>query len=200
MNTSIIYCGIFFLLLLSCNEKAHHNVAAVDVEIASLKTSAEKRAFLEEIYELDQTVRHKLNEQSLKFGYDSEEVKLTSQEMLSIDNTNLRKLEKYLEVYPYPAKSELGETAAGAPWLVIHHNGPLAKRNQYFSLLYEAYLDENIDDGQMSLYLERSYVMRHEERLKMKGPYKSEDQINLLIKGLDLQEEQAEILKKRNTK
>ena len=198
MNRSLFCFGIFFLLLLSCKEKTTIDVAAVDSEIASLKTSAQKRAFLEEMYRLDQAVRHKLNEQSLKFGYDSEEAKLTTEEMLQTDKINLHKLEKYLEENPYPESSRLGKTAADAPWLVIHHSGPLAKRNQYFSLLYEAYLNGNIDDGQMSLYLERSYDIRHEKRLKMKGPYKSEDQIDLLIKGLDLEEEQAEILKERN--
>lgn len=202
MNRSIIYFGIFFFLIVGCKDTASSEAALRDSEIASeigsLHDSALKRAFLEEIYVRDQEVRQRLNQQTLDFGYDSEEVELARQKMMRQDTEHLLKLEKYLAAYPYPDKLKLGKTAADTPWLVIHHSGPLAKRNEYFKLLYKAYLDGNLDDDQMSLYLDRSYTMKNGERLKMEGPYKSEEQINLLIKGLDLENEQTEVLKERN--
>lgn len=195
MNRLIIYFGILFFLLAGCKNES----SAVASEIALLKTSAAKRAFLEEIYARDQEVRHRLNQQTEVFGYDSEEAELAGEQMMQQDAENLLKLENYLEKYPYPDKMELGRTAADTPWLVIHHSGSLSKSKEYFRLLYEAYLEGNIDDSQLSLYLGRIYTMKNGERLTMDGPYKSEDQINLLIKGLELEEVQAEVLEETNS-
>ena len=202
MDRSIIYFGIFFFLIVGWKDTASSEAALRDSEITSeidsLQNPALKKAFLEEIFTRDQGVRQRLNQQMEDFDYDFEEVEVARQQMMRQDTENLLKLEKYLAAYPYPDELELGRTAADTPWLVIHHSGPLSKRNEYFKLLYKAHLDGNLDDDQMSLYLGRSYTMKNGERLKMEGPYKSEEQINLLIKGLDLEEEQAEVLKERN--
>jgi hypothetical protein len=62
--------------------------------------------------------------------------------------------------------------------------------------VYEAYLNGDIDDGAISFYLGRMYQKRYGERLKMESPYKAEDEINQLIKYLDLEEKKARVLQK----
>ena len=48
-----------------------------------------------------------------------------------------------------------------------------------------------IDYGAISLYLGRMYEMKYGERLEMESPYKGEDEINQLVKALDLEKMKA---------
>ena len=81
----------------------------------------------------------------------------------------------------------MGQDAAMVPWLVIHHNTDLSQRNSYFSMLQEAYQNEDISSTQFCLYLGRSHEFAFGNRLQMESPYTEEDEIMALIKALDLE-------------
>jgi len=161
----------------------------IEQQIEGLETGEDKRRFLEKILEDDQKVRDgKDSELMLKYGKDSKEHMEYVQAQWRQDEINLIKIEKYLEKFGYPSKNELGKDAAIAPWLVIHHSTDTQIRNRNFEVLYEAYLREDIDATAMSLYLGRTYEFTYGKRFRMESPYKSEDEINQLIKELDLKE------------
>jgi molybdopterin synthase catalytic subunit len=74
---------------------------------------------------------------------------------------------------------------------VIHHAQDYETRERNFEKVYEAYLKGDIDDGAISFYLGRMYEMKNGERLRMESPYRAEDEINQLIKELNLEKKKA---------
>ncbi len=200
MKIRNITIGIFIIFILGCFKKAENPdpniVLEIEKEIEKLKTNDDKKAFLEKVLKDDQKVRDGSDAAIIQeFGYDSKEHLEHTKIMWKQDEINVIKIEKYLEKFPYPKKTELGDDAAMAPWLVIHHSSNIGLRNKYFEILYQAYLDQNIDDGGFSLYLGRTYDFTFGERLKMKNPFRPEDEINALIKALGLEERKEKIIK-----
>ncbi|MFT6320029.1 MAG: hypothetical protein ACJAT4_000951 [Granulosicoccus sp.] len=197
MKIENIILGILILLLLGCGEKAETENLEFEKVIESLNSNDDKRGFLEKVYEEDQKVRDgsKDAELMLKYGKDSKEHMEYIQAQWKQDEINLNKVEKYIEKFGYPKKKELGKDAAIAPWIVIHHSTDTAIRNRNFEILYKAYLAEDIDDTAMSLYLGRTYEFTFRERFRMENPYRSEDEINQLIKKLGLEKRKANVQK-----
>jgi coenzyme F420-reducing hydrogenase alpha subunit len=179
---------IFILFsLVACKNVQVEEDSEILTEVRQLQSIEAKKNYLDKIYEDDQSVRgSKGQELMLKFGKDSEEYMDYIKAQWMQDEMNLEKVEAYLKVFGYPKKEEVGENAALAPWLVIHHSTDLEARNRNFKDLYEAYLTKKIDDNAMSFYLNRTYQFTFKERMKIESPFKSEDEINQLIKALDL--------------
>ena len=182
--------------LFGCNGQEHQNdgkANEIQNEILQLETANSKKIYLENILKDDQALRNgeKSAELILKYGKDSKEHMEYVKAQWKQDEINLRKIEAYLKKYGYPKKNELGKDAAIAPWIVIHHSTDTEIRNRNFKILYQAYLTGDIDDNAMSMYLGRTYEFTFKERFRMESPYKSEDEINLLIEILNLDEEKA---------
>lgn len=195
-----IFQLINMLLIISmfgCAEKSKKDILLHDKEIQKLNSNAEKKKYLESIFEQDQKVR---GEESsaimIKYGKDSVEFREYIQTQINQDSINLIKIERYFVHFGYPNKSELGEIAAATPWAVIHHAQGTEARERNFAMLYQAYLTGDIDDGNISMFLGRLYQLKNGERFRMQSPYKSEDEINQLIKELNLEDEKEKILGK----
>jgi len=186
--------GIILVALLGCQETPKNDYADIDKEIEGLKTVGAKKQFLEKIMEDDQKVRDGSGaEIMLEYGKDSKEYRNYMEAQWQQDEINLVKIEKYLNKYGHPKRNELGETAAATPWAVIHHAEGYEDRERNFEYVYGAYLNGDIDDGMMSFYLGRMYQIKKGQRLKMESPYRPEDEINQLIRELNLQEKKANV-------
>ena len=187
-----LLCGIYLLTIIGCSEKFTHEYAEIYKEIEDLDSKEDKKSYLELIFEQDQNVRgSEGSEIMLKSGRDSKEYREYIQTQLDQDALNLVNIESYLSYYGHPKKSELGDIAAIAPWTVIHHAQGYKVRERNFEILYKAYLQGDIDDGAISLFLGRMYELKNRKRFRMENPYKSEDEINQLIEELGLEEEKA---------
>ncbi len=184
---------IILLLLQSCGSDPKPSAPDFTSEVAALQTTLSKRGYLEEIFESDQEYR--IKRQDPKLSQTERDQLWEKQE--EADYLNLLKIEKFLELHGHPVKSEVGEIAALAPWAVIHHQNDYKTRIRFFKPLYKAWLDGNIKDNSLSFYLNRTYVIKSGVRNKMSGPYKSEDEINLLIQKLDLESKKSEVLQSR---
>ena len=187
--------AITLISIFACNSKVNQSseqIKEIENEIQQLKTANAKKIYLEKILEDDQAVRdsEKSAELMLKYGKDSEEYMEYVKTQWKQDEINLIKVEKYLEIYGYPGK-ELGDMATTTPWMVIHHAQGYETRERNFEKVYGAYLKGDIDDGAISFYLGRMYQMKNGERLRMESPFKAEDEINQLIKELNLEEKKA---------
>lgn len=179
------------ILFIGCSENANRGNSEIENEIIKLETNEDKKQYLEKILEDDQKVRGSEGQElMLKYGKDSKEYMDYVKAQWKMDETNLSKVEKYLEIHGYPNK-ELGDRATTTPWMIIHHAQGYDSRERNFEKVYEAYLKGDIDDGAISFYLGRMYEMKNGERLRMESPYKSEDEINKLIEELNLEEKQA---------
>lgn len=183
------------VIIVGCNTKQNKDYLNLKVDTSKLVTVKDKRNFLEQILEDDQKVRDGEAEAKLmlKYGKGSKEHMEYIKAQWRQDGINLKKIEAYFEKFDYPSKIELGRDAVTAPWLVIHHSTDTGIRDRHFEILYKAYLNGDIDDTAMSLYLGRTYEKIFGERHQMENPYKSEDQINQLIQKLDLDERKANI-------
>ena len=183
------------LIINGCNEKLSTDYSYIYDEVNELVSEDHKRNFLEQILKDDQKVRDgkKEAELILKYGKDSKEHIEFNKVLWRQDEINLRKVDAYFQKFGYPSKAILGRDAATAPWLVIHHSLDLAVRDLHFEILYKAYLNDDITDTYMSLYLGRTYEKTFGERHQMENPYRSDDQINQLIQKLGLENRKMKI-------
>lgn len=190
MKFNLLLLGILLFLSVSCQESISNSHSEIDKQIAALTTQEAKESYLANIFDEDQRVRGPEDaEIMLKYGKDSKEYKDNVKALLKQDEINLQKIERYLEQYGYPDKDQFGWKAVSAPWAVIHHQSDLDIRNRNFEILYQAYLDGNIDDGAFSFYLGRTYTFTFGKRLEMQSPFQSKDEIALLIKELKLKKQ-----------
>ena len=200
MKISKIILAIILVLIFSCSGKVNKSdkqVKQIEKEIQQLEEPKAKSKYLEKILEDDQKVRNGDQSAKLvaKYGIDSPEYKEYVQNQWKQDKINLIKIEKYLEFHGYPNK-QMSEKATTALWMVIHHAQGYQVRERNFKIIYEAYLTGKIDENAISFYLGRMYKMKNGERLKMESPYQMKDEINQLIKGLNLENEKAEVHKR----
>lgn len=181
---------IMFFMLISCVDKK----AAVPT-IQQLENNEEKTSYLEKIMEDDQKVRNSSEDAALilKYGKDSKEAMAYVERQWAQDEINLEKVEAYLSEYGHPEKAAVGEKVASVPWMVVHHQTDNTIRNKHFETLYNAYLEENISDTQFSLYLGRTYEFTFRKRFIMESPFRSEDEIDYLIKALNLEERKIKV-------
>lgn len=193
---------LIYVLLLVCVlgcVDTQIDFSETDKEIKKLETDDDKRKFLETLFELDQEVRGEQgSEIMLQYGMDSNEYRDYIQSQINQDAINLIKVERYIAHYGHPKKSKLGEIAALTPWAVIHHAQGYAARENNFEILYQAYLEGDIDDGKFSMFLGRMYYIRNGKRFEMESPYRSDDEINQLIRELNMQQVKKKVQSKHS--
>lgn len=152
----------------------------------SLTDNQSKKQYLEEIFKSDQLYRNLSGELTAQYGYYSEEVNQNAKLIVATDSINLIKVEAYLQKYGHPKRKEVGEIAALTPWAVIHHSGKYEVGERNFKYLYTAFKNEDIDDGQFSMYLNRMYEIKHHQRYEVEGRFNSNERIDKLIHILGL--------------
>ncbi len=192
MKTLVISLSLLSLFLIGCKEEIKIDYAIIEKEIEVVITIDDKRNYLELIFKDDQKVRGNHGaEIMIKHGKNSKEYNEYVITQITQDAINLVKVEKYFEKFGHPIIKEVGEIAAIAPWTVIHHAQTYQERERNFEFLYKAYLKGNLDDGAISMLLGRMYEMKNWKRFQMENPYTSEDEINALIKKLNLEKKKV---------
>ena len=172
----------------ACNENSPKIPINVEKEIADLKTTAEKTAYLLKIYSSDQDIRDgRSSELILKYGHNSPEVLSFYSKMDSIDQLNLKRIELYLKTFGYPNFNSEKREAAITPWLVIQHSTDIEIRKGFFPILHKAFIDGNIDTDQFEMFLGRTYQMEYGVYPSAEGAYNPDEKIARLIKELNLE-------------
>jgi len=190
MKLFVLSFGILLILNSGCHRSHINELSTTEKEIVALESITQKRDYLENIYNLDQEVRgDRSSEIMIEHGKDSQKFREYIAEQLKVDQRNLNKIETYIKIHDHPNRTEVGEIAAITPWVVIHHAQGYQPRERNFKVLYKAYKNNDIDDGQISMFLGRMYQLKNGDRFEMKSPYTSEDEINQLIKELGLKVE-----------
>lgn len=179
---------ILLITFFSCTPNNIPNHNSIENEIENLKTTEAKRSYLESIFRDDQKLRGGHGQQiMIKYGPDSKEYKEYIQHQIKQDAENLLKIETYMAKHRHPNKSEVGERAAVTPWAVIHHAQGYEVREKNFAILYQAYVQGDIDEGQLSMFLGRMYRIKNGHSFEMKTTHTAEDEINQLIIELNLE-------------
>ena len=159
----------------------------IEQELADLNSSTDQENYLKSIQESDQKIRNgKSSELLLKYGENSSELQNFYFKMDSIDQLNLKRIEKYLQEFGYPDKDTFSPEANIAPWIVIHHSTNIQERKKFYPILQKAYINQNINPNQLELFLGRTYQLEFGKYPASEGAYKQDEKINKMIKDLNL--------------
>lgn len=140
-------------------------------EVQQLSSKEQKVAFLESLYLTDQQDRNE--------GIPYEQLRLN-------DEVRLQKLSAYLDTYGYPSRKELSKSAADTPYIILHHAPTNAPRHKYFPLMYQAMQNGDIAKGTFAFFLGRFQKMENGQWIDFDGPFTVDEEIDTLIKALDL--------------
>lgn len=161
---------------------------AIDEQLFQLTTDKDKKDYLEEIFKEDQKYRQGQSAQIIQsYGKQSPQFRKFIKANDQTDSINLIKVERFVKRFGYPKQEKLGDLAAQTPWAVIHHARSYEDRIRNFKMLQKAYQNGDIDGGAFSLYLERMYNYKFKERYVIEGVYNEQNQIDSLIRLLELE-------------
>lgn len=172
---------------MQCTSTDASTVATIDKEVSALNTIKKQTLFLEDIGKLDQDIRAELDTQISAFGYESDEHLVALQQMKKIDQINLSKIESFFKYYGHPRLQEHGKDATMVPRIVVHHAPTETNpRRRNFKYLYTAFKNGDIDDGELTFYLNRMYHIAFGRRIDWDGPFTVQDELDTLFTALDL--------------
>lgn len=155
-------------------------------EVKALNTVEKQAAYLKAIYELDQGIRKSSSDIITRHGHLSDQHIIQMDSTMRIDIQLLAKIEAYLCQYGYPQKMEHGDTAVWAPWIVLHHSYNVPVRQKYFKHLYQATKYGHLDLSRLTFYLQRTHNTKFGHRIDFEGPFTNEQELDTLVKALDL--------------
>jgi hypothetical protein len=190
----LLFAGLVVGQLVACQSTSEPNSESA-LSVENLKTPEEHQAFLENIYELDQRYRHQEDSVLQQFGHDSPEHQAIWETIKNTDVANFQAIQQYLTTYGHPDPAVVGELAASAPWIVVHHASSYESRAWAFPYFYPAYQKGHLDEGQFSFYLNRMYrIANGGEEFPIESPFREEDRIQGIIKALDLSVDSGGVL------
>lgn len=159
----------------------------IEQEVQGISNSLELQEYLENIGQLDQQYRTEEKDILQEFGHDSDEHQEIWKKINKTDAENYFRIEAILNEYGYPNLDSVGQQAATTPWIVIHHSPFYEHRVKHFQTIYEGYLNGNLDEDAMGLFLDRMHLMKFNEMFDMPSPYRMNTKIDTLIKVLELE-------------
>jgi hypothetical protein len=138
------------------------------VEISSLSSKKEHKAFLKQVWDIDQGIRETEMNVSAEFGYGSPEHDSIFEKWVNIDRYLFDKIREYLSIHPYPQRSKLGASACFTPLIVFHHVAGIPEdidlKKMYFSTFFKAYEQGDIYEGDLWMFLYRLYSQIKNEK------------------------------------
>ncbi len=158
-------------------------------EVEKFSSDHEKIAFLKKIMTEDQRVRNEETEANQQFGYHSYEHKQALARMMEMDAQNLQRIDVFTDIHGAPKLNSVGRVQSDAIWLVVHHSSGTDAHERYFQMLYDSWQQEMIDGTAFSFYLNRWYEKVTGERHVMEGAYTEQEEVETLIKLLELEPE-----------
>lgn len=184
----IHFVGVSLLIILSgCYNSSERGPNPCLSTVEKLTDRRQQWIFLDSIGKRDQQVRNDEIAALQQYGYDSKEHKIAKAEMMRTDISNLDCIEAYLAVHGHPSLEKHGMDASEVPGLVIHHSPNGAEsRLRNFEYLYRGYLDHDVYESDLIMILNRAYQIKFGERIVWDRPYRSDEELDTLIRTLDL--------------
>lgn len=128
----------FLAILVSCSSSPNTEMDAQRVEDSLYVNYDSLKMALEEMYDQDQGIRHKMD----SVGFDSPNVGRYIPEMIRIDSVNKIRIEAILSEYGWLPKSEIGEKASDAIFYIIQHEDSELMQQYFYQLQEMAAKDE----------------------------------------------------------
>ena len=187
MKKSLTIISILISTLSFCQPNFSSLYEIKSFNISELSSDSLKIEYLNTIFKLDQEIRNVSSELELKYGRESKSVDSIYQIWRIVDSTLLDCIVGYVKIYGYPDK-DFGEIPSYTPLLVIHHSNKTELKKELFPILYQAYLNDDIQSDAIYFLL---YRMNSEMGFR---PYQNHnlselEQIEDLITRLNLNRE-----------
>lgn len=183
---------LLIILTVSCNSKPEYLISdeekeIIKTQVSLIRSNDDLTLFLKSIYTLDQEVRTESSKNLQEHGPESKEYDNSQKRSLKADLVNLERVKLIIERFGYPKKDSVGRDAAKTPLLIILQSSDETVRKEYFPILYQAYLDEDVDDDLFSSYLEKAYRVQFNKRFDMPlgTSFQLTEQIDTLIQILN---------------
>lgn len=144
---------------------------------------------LQRIFDMDQSIRLRMDTVGRQYGFNSPEAKPIWDEMRQIDSLTLPQVEEIIQQYGYPGKKLVGEEQSITAWLVIQHSN-LPTQEKYFPLMQQAAERGDLAKGNVALLNDRIRVFKGQKQLygsqvsngpdgKPNGFHPIEDELNV---------------------
>ncbi len=158
---------IFLLLittsLLSCKNGHNHveeKIIKIDEQIASLKTTEEKKYFLNELYLSSQGKVEEIDSLEKNFFKNHTNVYKLRHELDSLRSYNAYKAEKYLELYAYPSDTiTYTNNQYYALYFAFYHSGKVDALLKGLTYIQKEYDKGNLSSWHFLRYLTIIYYM-----------------------------------------
>lgn len=166
---------LFFGSLVSCRPSVSTgDLDDIRAEISALDSDQKKSAFLANLRAADQEER-------------SESTQIPVDQRFKKDLYRIEQVGAYMQQYGYPSRANLGDDAADAPLLIIHHAPYDAARYKYFDYIYQGYLNDDIDADGLAFFLGRFQNNVNGQWITFDRPFTVEEEIDTLISALKLE-------------
>ena len=162
------------------------DLASIDEEVAALVTDHSKIAFLRVVLTEDQRVRQEETAALEQYGYQSDQHRAATNEIVNLDALNLAKVNAFKEAYGMPGLNSVGRMQADATWSTVHHSPDLETRRDYFEFMRHTWQQELISGSMYTMYLQRWCEMETGDRVMMEGAYTDEEEIKALYEKLGI--------------
>ena len=166
------------------NVDTKFDLGTIEEEIEALNTSSRMITFQRLIIKTDMEVHKEQTNALQNHGVNSAEYKGATAIVEQTNRENLARTVGFVSKYGISDNQSVGRMQADAMWLVMTHNSDIEVYQKLFPAFEESWKMEYLDPTAFAAFLQDYYYLKNGERIEMKNPYRTEDEIKTLLKAL----------------
>lgn len=189
MKFSLAIFTIFFGQLIHAQNEDSLILEIDQIDISSLSSPKEHKAFFKLVWDLDQGIRKSEMNVVAEDGYGSHKHDSILKIWESVDLFAFNKMREYLSVHPFPSREKYNALPSLTIVTVFHHAAGTPEnidlKKMYFPTFFKAYEDGNVYSGDIWMFLYRLYQQVKQE-VYVNQELGEEEQIVEMIDLLEL--------------
>jgi hypothetical protein len=156
----------------------------IEKELESLSTGSQKITFHRLIIKSALDLHKEQSQLLQSHGLNSKEYKDATKVVEQLEKENLARTLGFIEMFGISSDQSVGRMQASAMWLVLSHNSDVDVYSKVYVSFHEAWELEYLDGLEFASYLQDFYLLKNGKMLELKNPYRTEDEIRVLMKEL----------------
>ena len=166
------------------NDNDEANMNEITEEIESLTNVGRQISFQRQIIKSDLDLRKVQTDALQNLGYNSAEYKQATIAVEEMDRDNLKRTLGFVEKYGVAENQSVGRMQSEAMWLVMSHSSNIEIYQRMLPAFEVAWERAYLDPAAFASFLQDYYQLKNGNRLELKNPYRSADEIKALLKEL----------------
>lgn len=176
MKKSLLYILIIFIFS-SCSKKDPLKVS-IDNEVKQIKSIANKKTFLSNLYDNSQGIIDSINELEKRFLANKTKIYELRKKRDSLIPINSYKTEAYLKKFDYPSTKDFNEKEKMAIYYTIFNEVREKEQVKYLNLFKQLYKDSAITKYNYLGYLSKIYYLKNASLYKFDKRHSIEEMID----------------------